>query len=156
MSAKKKSVTTPLHLLHQLSASLLEHLENACSQALIDAEKLLAKLEKQRGKAQEKLHKARSKLQDAAVAGKAKAQAKAKDAVAELEELLDALKARQSETRGYIAQLKRDAQESLKLAQGVGKVKEAAGKALDARETKAAVPAAKPPQRSNPQRPRHR
>ena len=33
MSAKKKSVTTPLHLLHQLSASLLEHLENACSQA---------------------------------------------------------------------------------------------------------------------------
>ena len=93
MSAKKKSITTPLHLLHQLSASLLEHLENACSQALIDAEKLLAKLEKQRGKAQEKLHKARSKLQDAAVAGKAKAQAKAKDAVAELEELLDSLKA---------------------------------------------------------------
>ena len=91
MSAKKKSITTPLHLLHQLSASLLEHLENACSQALIDAEKLLAKLAKQRGKAQEKLHKARSKLQDAAVAGKAKAQAKSKDAVAELEELLDSL-----------------------------------------------------------------
>ena len=120
MSAKKKPISTPLHLLHQLSASLLEHLENACSQALIDAEKLLAKLEKQRGKAQEKLHKARSKLQDAAVAGKAKAQAKAKDAVAELEELLDSLKASQSETRTYIAQLKRDAQESLKLAQGVG------------------------------------
>jgi hypothetical protein len=61
-------------------------------------------------------------LQDAASAGKAKAQAKAKDAVKELEELLDALKDRQSDTRGYILQLKRDAQESLKLAQGVGRV----------------------------------
>ena len=45
MSANKKPVNTPLHLLQQLSGSLLEHLENACSQALADAEKLLAKLE---------------------------------------------------------------------------------------------------------------
>ncbi|MCP6082927.1 AlgP family protein, partial [Klebsiella pneumoniae] len=79
---------------------------------------------------------------DAAKAGKAKAQAKAKDAIAELEELLEALKARQAETRAYIIELKRDAQESLKLAQGVGKVKEAANKALAAREAKA-KPAAK-------------
>ena len=71
MSATKKPVNTPLHLLQQLSSSLLEHLENACSTALADAEKLLAKLEKQRGKAQEKLHKSRTKLQDAATAGKA-------------------------------------------------------------------------------------
>ncbi|MFP3498280.1 AlgP family protein, partial [Pseudomonas sp. SIMBA_059] len=77
MSAKKKPVSTPLHLLQQLSGSLLEHLEDACSQALADAEKLLAKLEKQRGKAQEKLHNGRLKLQDAAKAGKAKAQSKA-------------------------------------------------------------------------------
>ena len=132
-NAKKKSVSTPLHLLQQLSSSLLEHLEDACTRALVDAEKLLAKLEKQRGKAQEKLHKARSKMQDSAVAGKAKAQAKGKEAVAELEQLLDTLKDRQSETRTYIASLKRDAQESLKLAQGVGKVKEAVGKALDSR-----------------------
>lgn len=113
MSAKQKPVNTPLHLLQQLSGSLLEHLESACSQALADAEKLLAKLEKQRGKAQEKLHKSRIKLQDAATAGKAKAQAKAKDAVKELEDLLDALKDRQAETRAYISQLKKDAQESL-------------------------------------------
>src|SRR3990167_3347937 len=132
-NTKKKSVSTPLHLLHQLSSSLLEHLEDACSRALIDAEKLLGKLEKQRGKAQEKLHNARVKLQDAAVAGKTK------DAVAELEELLDTLKGRQSETRDYIVGLKRDAQESLKLAQGVGKVKEAASKALGRREAKPAV-----------------
>ena len=72
---KKKPVTTPLHLLQQLSHSLLEHLEKACSQALVEAEELLTKLEKQRGKAQEKLHDTRSKLQDAAKAGKAKAQA---------------------------------------------------------------------------------
>ena len=144
MSATKKPVNTPLHLLQQLSGSLLEHLETACSQALADAEKLLAKLEKQRGKAQEKLHKYRTKLQDAASAGKAKAQTKAKDAVKELEDLLDALKDRQSETRSYILQLKRDAQESLKLAQGVGRVQEAVGKALSLRSAKpAAAPAKK-------------
>jgi hypothetical protein len=143
MSAKKNPVSTPLHLLQHLSHSLLEHLENACSEALVDAEKMLAKLEKQRGKGQDLLHKARTKLQDAAVAGKAKAQAKAKDAIAELESLLDGLQERQAETRTYIAQLKRDAQESLKLAQGVGKVKEAAAKALDLRAAKAAAPVAK-------------
>lgn len=143
MSATKKPVNTPLHLLQQLSGSLLEHLENACSQALADAEKLLAKLEKQRGKAQEKLHKSRTKLQDAAAAGKAKAQTKAKGAVKELEELLDALKDRQSDTRSYILQLKRDAQESLKLAQGVGRVQEAVGKVLTSRAAKPASAPAK-------------
>ncbi|HDS1769717.1 TPA: AlgP family protein, partial [Pseudomonas putida] len=153
MSAKKKPVSTPLHLLQQLSGSLLEHLEEACSQALADAEKLLAKLEKQRGKAQEKLHNGRLKLQDAAKAGKAKAQTKAQKAIGELEELLDSLKERQTQTRSYIQQLKRDAQDSLKLAQGVGKVREAAAKALDQRAAKptksaAAKPAAKPATRS--------
>ncbi|WP_258008278.1 AlgP family protein, partial [Pseudomonas putida] len=149
MSAKKKPVSTPLHLLQQLSGSLLEHLEEACSQALADAEKLLAKLEKQRGKAQEKLHNGRLKLQDAAKAGKAKAQSKAQKAIGELEELLESLKERQTQTRSYIQQLKRDAQDSLKLAQGVGKVREAAAKALDLRAAKptkpaTAKPAAKP------------
>ncbi|MFG0928291.1 AlgP family protein, partial [Pseudomonas sp. CJQ_8] len=139
MSAKKKPVSTPLHLLQQLSGSLLEHLEEACSQALADAEKLLAKLEKQRGKAQEKLHNGRLKLQDAAKAGKAKAQTKAQKAIGELEELLDSLKERQTQTRSYIQQLKRDAQDSLKLAQGVGKVREAAAKALDQRAAKPAA-----------------
>ncbi|KAF4558316.1 transcriptional regulator [Pseudomonas sp. CES] len=142
MSAKKKPVSTPLHLLQQLSSSLLEHLEEACSQALADAEKLLAKLEKQRGKAQEKLHNGRLKLQDAAKAGKAKAQTKAQKAIGELEELLDSLKERQTQTRAYIQQLKRDAQDSLKLAQGVGKVREAAVKALDLRAAKTTKPAA--------------
>ena len=141
MPSPKKSVVTPLHLLHQLSHSLIEHLEDACTQALVEAEKLLAKLEKQRGKAQEKLHKARARLQDAAEQGKAKAQAKSRSLIGDIEELLDALKARQTETRAYIAQLKRDTQESLRLAQGIGKVKEAAGKTLVAREAAQAKPA---------------
>lgn len=143
MSAKKskKAVPTPLHLLQQLSQSLLEHLDNACTQALADAEKLLAKLEKQRGKAQDKLHDAHSKLQLATAAGKAKAQSKARKVIDELEGMLSALESRQAETRVYIIQLKKDAQQSLKLAQGVEKVKDAADKALDART---AVPAEKP------------
>jgi hypothetical protein len=144
MSAKKNVITTPLHLLQNLSRSLLEHLETACTGALIDAEKLLAKLEKQRGKGQDLLHTARVKLQDAAVAGKAKSQAKSKVLIADLEALLDGLQERQAETRAYIAELKRDAQESLKLAQGIGKVKEAVTKVLSARSAKVAVVAAKP------------
>jgi chromosome segregation ATPase len=141
MSANKKPVTTPLHLLQQLSHSLIEHLETACKQALVDSEKLHAKLEKQRAKAQDKLHKARTKLQEAGKSGKAKAQAKAKAGIAELEEVLETLKGRQAETRAYIANLKRDVQESLKLAQGVSKVKEAVGKSLATRKP---VAAAKP------------
>ena len=132
-----------MHLLQNLSHSLLEHLETACTGALVDAEKLLAKLEKQRGKGQDLLHTARVKLQDAAVAGKAKSQAKSKVLIADLEALLDGLQERQAETRAYIAELKRDAQESLKLAQGIGKVKEAVTKVLSARSTKAAVVVAK-------------
>lgn len=91
-----------------------------------------------------KLHKSRAKLQDAANAGKSKAQAKAKAGVKELEQLLDSLKDRQTETRTYILQLKRDAQESLKLAQGIGRVKEAVGKALSSRDAKPAAAAKKP------------
>ncbi|MNE37290.1 hypothetical protein D3C80_1311350 [compost metagenome] len=134
MATRKKPVPTPLHLLQQLSHSLLEHLEQACSQALVDAEKLLAKLEKQRSKAQDKLHKAGARLEAAAAEGKAKAQTRARASIVEIEELLDTLKQRQAETRDYIAGLKADAEQSLHLAQGVGKVKEAVGALLARRE----------------------
>ncbi|WP_218569079.1 AlgP family protein, partial [Pseudomonas sp. A-1] len=134
MATRNKPVTTPLHLLQQLSHSLLEHLEQACSQALVDAEKLLAKLEKQRSKAQDKLHKASARLEEAAAAGKAKAQAKARESIAELEELLDTLRQRQGETRDYIVRLKADAEQSLHLAQGIGKVKESVASLLARRE----------------------
>ena len=142
MSAKKKPVSTPLHLLQQLTASLIEHFEQACTQALTDAEKALAKLEKQRVKVQEKLHKQRGRIEAAATAGKAKAQAKARANAGELEQTLDGLQKRQAETRQYIGQLKNDIQAGLALVQGVGKVREAAGKALDQRDV--TPPATKP------------
>lgn len=133
MSAKKKPVRTPLHLLQQLAGSLLEHFEQACAQALTDAEKVLAKLEKQRVKVQEKLHKQRGRIEAAAAAGKPKAQAKARANVQALEGSLGELEGRQAETRQYIGELKNDIQVSLALVQGVGKVREAVGKALDQR-----------------------
>jgi len=148
MATRKKPVPTPLHLLQQLSHSLLEHLEQACSQALVDAEKLLAKLEKQRSKAQDKLHKAGARLEAAAAEGKAKAQARARASIVEIEELLDTLKQRQAETRDYIVGLKADAEQSLHLAQGVGKVKEAVGSLLARREVEGAKVAAASKSRS--------
>ena len=129
MPAKKKSVTTPLHLLQQLSLSLIDHLDQACTRAIKDAESTLAKLQKQRGKAQDKLTKVRAKLDDAGNAGKAKAQVKARSRLGELEESLALLQSRQSETLTYLADLKRDAEQSLKLAQGIRKVADDADKA---------------------------
>lgn len=145
MSAKKKPVSTPLHLLQQLTASLIEHFEQACTQALTDSEKVLAKLEKQRVKVQEKLHKQRARIEAAAAEGKSKAQAKARANAKELEQSLGALQQRHAETRQYIGQLKNDIQAGLALVQGVGKVREAAGKALDQRSGTAAAKPARPP-----------
>lgn len=147
MPAKKNSVTTPLHLLEQLSYSLVEHLRKACEDAQKEPEQLLAKLEKQRGKTQEKLVKARARLDEAGSAGKTRAQAKARSKLAELDDMLALLQARQSETLSYLADLKRDAEKSLSLAQGVTKVAEAAAQALAARD-KAAAKTAKAPARS--------
>lgn len=134
MPAKKKSVTTPLHLLEQLSHSLVEHLQKACADAQKEPEQLLAKLEKQRGKTQEKLVKARARLDEAGNAGKSKAQAKARSKLAELDDMLALLQARQSETLSYLVDLKRDAEKSLTLAQGVTKVGQAAAQALATRD----------------------
>jgi len=65
MPAKKKALNTPLQLLQELSNSLLVHFDKACRQAVAEAESALAKLEKQRGKAQDKLLKARARLDEA-------------------------------------------------------------------------------------------
>ena len=133
MPAKKNAVTTPLHLLQQLSKSLVVHLEKACTDAQKEAEILLAKLEKQRGKTQEKLIKARAKLDEAGNAGKSKAQSKARSRLAELDDMLALLQSRQNETLSYLADLKRDAEQSLNLAQGVAQVEKAAAQALASR-----------------------
>lgn len=152
MAAKKNTVQTPLHLLQELSQSLLAHLNEACVQAQADAEKLLLKLDKQRGKAQEKLEEARLGLEKAAAAGKTGAQTKARARIEKFELLLDALEASDLDTRNYLAQLKADIQDSLRMAQHVGKAGEAAAQALAARATpttkakttRAAKPAAEP------------
>lgn len=145
MPAKKNSITTPLHLLQQLSHSLVAHLQKACNEAQRDAEVLLAKLEKQRGKTQEKVIKARAKLDDAGGAGKSKAQSKARARLAELDDMLAVLQARQSETLGYLSELKRDAEQSLKLAQGITDVEKAAAQALATRSKPAAATRSKAP-----------
>lgn len=139
MSAKKKPVSTPLHLLQQLTASLLDHFELACAQALADAEKVLAKLEKQRVKVQEKRHKQHERVESAAADGKRKAQARAHANVEALDAALNELQGRQAETRQYIGELKNDIQASLALVQGVSKVREAASKALESRPSKPPV-----------------
>ena len=137
MPAKKKSVNTPLHLLEQLANTLVDHLDKACQLALQDAEGTLGKLEKQRGKAQERLAKARTRLDEAGRAGRAKAQGKARTRIAELEELMALLQARQGEMLGYIAELKRDIAQSLHLAQGVRQVGDSAAQALQTRNSSA-------------------
>lgn len=133
MPARKESVSTPLHLLQQLSQSLVVHLRKACTEAQNEAEGLLANLEKQRGKTQEKVIKARAKLDEAGNAGKSKAQAKARAKLSELDDMLAVLQARQNETLNYLSELKRDAEQSLKLAQGITQVENAAAQALASR-----------------------
>ena len=130
MPAKKKTVSSPLHLLLQLSRSLVEHLEKACTDARKEAHGLLAKLEKQRGKTRDKLVRARAKLDEAGAAGKAKTQGKARARIDELEEALALLDVRQRETLAYLADLDRDTQQSLKLAEGIRQVEEAAAQAV--------------------------
>jgi uncharacterized protein YdiU (UPF0061 family) len=145
MAAKKNTVQTPLHLLQELSQSLLTHLDKACVEAQADAEKLLLKLDRQRAKAQEKLEQARHGLEKAAAAGKTGAQTKARARIEKFELLLDALKASDLDTRNYLAQLKADIQDSLRMAQHVGKAGEAAAQALAAREEEALKAKAKAP-----------
>lgn len=148
MPAKKNAVKTPLHLLQQLSKSLVVHLEQACADAQKDAEILLAQIEKQRGKTQEKLIKARAKLDEAGSAGKSKAQGKARAKLAELDDILALLQSRQSETLSYLADLKRDAAQSLSLAQGVSQVEKAAAQALASRSKSGSSTNTPAPQKS--------
>lgn len=130
MAAKNTPVRSPLQLLQQLSISLVEHLEKACAQAREEAEDTLAKLEKQRAKAQDKQLKAQARRDEAVKVGKPKAEAKARATLEELEGLLGLLQARQAETLTYLSQLSRDADASLKLAAGIRDVGDAAGRAL--------------------------
>ncbi|MCZ4129474.1 hypothetical protein AUR59_009900 [Stutzerimonas balearica] len=145
MPAKKKALNTPLQLLQELSNSLLVHFDKACRQAVAEAESALAKLEKQRGKAQDKLLKARARLDEAGSAGKSKAQAKARNRIEELESSMALLQERQGEMLTYLAELKRDVATATGLARGIQEVETAVGRAMQpaaAKADKAASPKA--------------
>lgn len=134
----KKNVSSPLHLLQQLSSSLVEHLEKACADAQKETQGILAKLEKQRGKTRDKLIRTRAKLDEAGAAGKAKTQIKIRARIDELEDTVALLDARQRETLAYLADLQRDTDQSLKLAEGIRRVEAAAAKAVAVPVTKTA------------------
>lgn len=142
MPAKKKALNTPLQLLQELSNSLLVHFDKACRQAVAEAESALAKLEKQRGKAQDKLLKARARLDEAGSAGKSKAQAKARNRIEELESSMALLQERQGEMLTYLAELKRDVATATGLARGIQEVETAVGRAMQPAAAKAASPKA--------------
>lgn len=132
MSSKRASSVSPLNLLQQMSASLVEHLEKACAKADKQASILLGDLEKERGKVQKKLSKARTRLDEAAAAGKSKAHAKAQLLFDELDESLHLLQYRQNELLAYVDKLKSDSARSLELAKGISDVERAAHEALTA------------------------
>ncbi|WP_152529139.1 AlgP family protein [Stutzerimonas azotifigens] len=137
-------------MLQQLSFSLVDHLEKACRQARKDAEQTLARLEKQRVKAQTKQSKLQGRLDEAQQASKPKAEAKARASLDELDELLGLLKTRETQTLAYIQRLERDAGASLDLARGITEVGEAAGRALSDASSVTDQPAEARPATSRP------
>lgn len=136
MQARKKIVTTPLQLLHELALGVVAHLERACSKALAEAESVAGKLDDQCDKAQLRLFMKRLELQDAVSDGKTRQQARLRKRVDELEERFYSLRDRRAEALQYIASLKHDTEESMTLAEGVREVREAADQALSRRQTR--------------------
>ena len=136
MQTRKKIVTTPLQLLHELALGVVAHLERACSKALAEAESVAAKLDDQCDKAQLRLFMKRLELQDAVSDGKTRQQARLRQRVDELEERFYSLRDRREEALQYIASLKHDSEESMTLAEGVREVREAADQALSRRQTR--------------------
>ncbi|MBD8121058.1 AlgP family protein [Pseudomonas lutea] len=133
MASRKKTGSTPLQLLEELTTLLMEHFEQACGRALADAEKMLSRLEKKRTKLETKLGKKRSRL-DTTPVGKRKKQAKLRTTIKALQAKVFEVQGRAEDTRQYIRDFKHDVQMSLALLQGVGRVREEASKMLRRRE----------------------
>ncbi|KGF64722.1 AlgP family protein [Pseudomonas lutea] len=139
MVSRKKTGSTPLQLLEEITTLLMEHFEQACGRALADAEKMLSRLEKKRTKLETKLGKKRSRL-DTTPVGKRKKQAKLRATIKALQAKLFEAQGRTEHTRQYIRDFKHDVQMSLALLQGVGQVHEEASKMLRQRELGADSP----------------
>lgn len=133
MASRKKTGSTPLQLLEELTTLLMEHFEQACGRALAEAEKMLSRLEKKRTKLETKLGKKRSRL-DTTPVGKRKKQTKLRATIKALEANFFEVQGRAEHTRQYIRDFKHDVQMSLALLQGVGQVREEASKMLRQRE----------------------
>lgn len=127
----KKLIRTPLHLLRDLTGSLVSYFEEACIQVQQDAEKALTKLEKQRAKVQQKLIAAQAKLEKAQEQGKSKAKNKAKETLADLETIYSKIQKQQKKILDYIDLLKKDAAKSLDLSKGINVVHERAKSLLN-------------------------
>lgn len=141
MASRKKIQLTPLLLLQELTTLLLEHFEQACGQALADAEKKLSRFEKKHSKVEKKRGKQRARL-DSTPTAKRKKQTKLRATLSLLEAALVELQLQIDETRQYISHLKHDIHVSLTMVQGVGKVREAAGEMLRQREDGGSLPSA--------------
>ena len=139
MQTRKKVLPSPLHLLHELSLGVVEHLESACCKAIAAAETIAGKQDKACMQAQRKLLQARLNLQSVVITGKTRVQARSRKRVAELEEKLFSLKEQRAETLQNLAALRRDAEQSILMAEGVVQVREAARQALRQRKVKHAV-----------------
>ena len=122
-----QKVGTPLRLLQAMSHSLLEHLELACGESLLTAEKQLRKLEKQQVKLQLKLDECQQALDAAIAAGKMKAREKRTHELAELQVLLGRLQDDHRQLLEYVEGLRREIAQTLELGQDIVRVADTAG-----------------------------
>lgn len=134
--SSKKLIKTPLHLLYDLTGSLVSYFEEACIQVQQDAEKALTKLEKQRAKVQQKLITTQAKLEKAKERGKPKAKNKAKNSLSELETIYLQIQKQQAKILDYIALLKKDTTTSLELLKDITHVHERTKLILETPATK--------------------
>ncbi len=128
--AKTSRIGSPLALLQELSDSLITHLEQACGESLVNAEKQLRKLDRQLEKLQARLDKRLLRAEEAIAAGKLKVRSKLATEIAGMQELLAGLQQDHAALLVYIERLRGEITRTLELSAGIGEVARAAGDAL--------------------------
>lgn len=114
-----QKISSPLMLLQALSHSLLEHLEQACGESLLTAEKQLRKLEKQQVKLQAKLDECQLALDAAIAEGRMKAREKRTHERAELQVLFGRLQDDHRQLLDYAEELRREIAQTLDLGRNI-------------------------------------
>ncbi|MEL0169755.1 MAG: AlgP family protein [Pseudomonadaceae bacterium] len=141
-------VSSPLHLLQTLTRTLNEHLAEACDKAVKDAGKAVEKLQRQQEKLEEKLKQSEEKLAERTAEDPNKAASKTRRKIADLQAALLELKQARKQADSYVAQLKTDVEQTLRLAKGLDRIDTQVTQALVKRD--APKPAAKPRTRRAP------